>query len=92
MDNLAHALDLKRMLMNISLGSDQIVHSYLLFIKTIADSLTTIQLPLFDLELSQLIITGLHEDYNSFVTIFLCFLELKHLMIYGLSCSFMSNG
>jgi len=51
MASLACALDLKRMLTNLSLGLNQTVDSYLRSIKTIADSLVTIQSPLFDLEL-----------------------------------------
>ena len=64
----AYALDLKHMLTNISMESDQSMDSYLRSIKTIADALAAIQLPILDLELIQLTAAGLPEDYDSFVT------------------------
>jgi len=70
MASLAFALDLKCMLTNLSLGSNQTVDSYLRSIKTIADCLTAIQSPLSELELIQLTTAGLYEDYNYFVTTF----------------------
>jgi len=70
MASLAHALDLKRMLTNISLEPDQSMDSYLQSIKTNADALAAIQLPISDFELIQLTTTSLLEEYDSFVTTF----------------------
>ena len=66
----ARALDLKRILANISLEPDQSMDSYLHSITTITDSLAAIQLLISDLELIQLTIASLPDDYDSFVTAF----------------------
>jgi len=66
--SLGVALDLKRMLTNISLEHDQSMDSYLRSIKTIVDALAAIQCAISDLELIQFTTTGLPKDYDSFVT------------------------
>ena len=75
MVSLARALDLKRMLTNLSLGLT--VDSYLWSIKTIVDSLTAIQSPLTNLEFMQFTIAGLSKDYNSIVTTFFILPDTK---------------
>jgi len=51
MASLAQALDIEYLLTNISLEPDQFVDSYSCSIKTIADTLAAIQLPIYDIEL-----------------------------------------
>ena len=70
MASLARALNLKRMLTNISLGSDQTMDSYLRSIKPTADALAAIQNPISNLELILLATAGLPDDYGSFVSTF----------------------
>jgi len=70
MASLARALDLKCMLTNITMGTDQTMESYFHSIKTIADALAVIQTPISDLELIQLTTIGLPTDYDSVVTTF----------------------
>ena len=70
MASLAHALDLKCMLTNISMEFDQSMDSYLHSIKTIVDALAAIKSPISDLESIQLTTAGLLEDHDSFVTTF----------------------
>jgi len=68
MASLARALDLKRILTNISLECDQTMDSYLRSIKTIVDAIAAIEFPISDLGLIQLTTAGLLDDYDSFVT------------------------
>jgi len=93
MANLARALDLKRILTNISLGSNQTMDCYLRLTKAIVDALDAIQFPISNFELIQLTIIGLPEDYHSIrlLSPFPCSLVLLLSMTYDLNCSYISN-
>jgi len=65
--SLARALDLKRMLTNLSLGNDQTIDSYLQSIKSITDSLVAIKSPFFDIELIQLTTVIISNDYYDYL-------------------------
>jgi len=58
------------MLTNINMGIDQSTDAYLHSMKTSVEALVAIQSPISDLELIQLTIASLPEDYDSFVITF----------------------
>ena len=70
MASLAHVLDLKFMLTNLSKEDNQSMEDYLQIVKATAGSLVVIQSPVSDLQLIQYITVGLehYSDYEGFVT------------------------
>ena len=61
-------MDLRRTLSNLSKDPKQSMEDYLRGIKHIADSLASIRTPVLDLDLVQLTLNGLDEDYHTLVT------------------------
>ncbi|KAJ8435581.1 hypothetical protein Cgig2_021735 [Carnegiea gigantea] len=66
--SLAHAMDLRRTLSNLSKDTKQSMEDYLRHIKDVTDSLASIRTPIPDIELVQLTLNGLDEDYHTLVT------------------------
>lgn len=68
--NLTCALDLKNMLTHLNGEDYQSINEYLCAIKSIVDSLASMQSLVSDLELIQVTIAGLPSDYDTFVNTF----------------------
>ena len=65
--SLARAMDLRRTLSTLSKYPKQSMEDYLQSIKHIADSLASIQTPVSNVDLVQLTLNGLDEDYYNLV-------------------------
>ena len=66
--SLARAMDLKHTLTILSKDESQSMEDHLWGIKQIADSLASVGSPMFDLELVQLTLNGVDEDYHVLAT------------------------
>jgi len=66
--DLCKQLDLRKQLTNLSKDPQQSMEVYLKQIKTVANTLASIRMPISDIDLVQLTLNGLDDDCHTLVT------------------------